>query len=354
MPDNTPDNLTTALDAAPKRGRTPIPDYTPEPLPEIPAEVEARLEEEARTMRTIDAAVDSIAAQQFECAKLIGQMQAFDTISKFTVTGHTVLMRQMKESKAYKGMKIPTAEGVIETINTFEQFCEAMGTSRRKVDEDIQNLNTFGEEFMEAAKRIGLGYRDLRRLRALPEDDRALIIEGEKVGNDPDALKDLLEELAAKRAKDRDIIKEAKADKDALEKVLTTKNKTLDAAQTELAKLKNLTPDEQVTQRQERENNALRDLHNEGLALLGCWGAYLGRVAALVQTQDVSPAALTMMTDLTSGICTTIADDLQTHSIDVDFRLTVYPVFFETPLRGDAPASAELEQAQRDLFAEEQ
>ena len=51
MPDHTPDNLTTALAAAPKRGRTPIPDYTPEPLPEIPAEVEARLEEEARTTR---------------------------------------------------------------------------------------------------------------------------------------------------------------------------------------------------------------------------------------------------------------------------------------------------------------
>ena len=350
---DTVTDLTTALDAAPKRGRTPITVTAPEPLPEVPAEVEARLESEANTMRTIEAAVDSIAAQQFECAKLIGQMQAFDTISKFTVTGHTVLMRQMKESKAYKGMKVPTAEGVIETINTFEQLCEALGTSRRKVDEDIQNLNVLGEEFMESAQRLGLGYRDFRRLRALPEDDRALIIEGEKVGNDPDALKDLLEELAAKRAKDKTVITEAKADKDALEKVLAAKNKTLDAAQTELAKLKNLTPDEQVTLKVERENNALQGLHTEGIKLLGGWGAYLARVAALIQTQDVSPAAIKMMTDLTSGICTTIADDLQTHSIDVDFRLTVYPVFFETPLRGDAPASAELEQAQRDLFEEQ-
>lgn len=334
---STTNELATALDAAPKRGRPPITVTPPEPLPAIPAEVEARLEADAYAARTIDAAVDSIAAQQFECAKLIGQMQAFDMVGKLAATSHTVLMRQMKESKAYKGMKIPAADGVVATITTFEHFCEAMGTSRRKVDEDIQNLNVFGEEFMDSAQRLGLGYRDLRKLRALPEDDRALVIEGEKVGNDPDALKDLLEELAAKRAKDRDVIKEARADKDALEKVLTTKNKALDAAQTELAKLKNLPPDERVTLKVERENAALKDLHTEGLTLLGGWGAYLAKVSALVRTEEVSPAAITMMTDLTSGICTTIADDLQAHSIDVDFRTTVYPVFFETPLRGDAP-----------------
>ena len=353
MPDNTPDNLTTALAAAPRRGRTPIPEYTPPPLPEIPAEVEARLEAEARTMRTIDAAVDSIVDQAITLAEVTGQMQAFNYMNKVSGIGHIKLLAQIKAEKLYKGARVKTADGSFVTTTTFEDYCEAIGISPSKAYEDIKNLQLLGEEFLESAQRLGLGYRDMRRLRALPEDDRALIIEGEKVGNDPDALKDLLEELAAKRAKDRDIIKEAKADKDALEKVLATKNKTLDGAQTELAKLKNLTPDEQTTLIVERENNALRDLHTEGLKLLGGWGAYLARVAALVQTEDISPAALTMMTDLTSGICTTIADDLQTHSIDVDFRLTVYPVFFETPLRGDAPASAELEQAQRDLFEEQ-
>lgn len=72
-------------------------------------------------------------------------------------------------------------EGEAVTCNTFQDFCNALGFSYEKVNQDIQNLSTFGEDFLETSQRMGVGYRDLRKLRKLPEEDRQVIINGEAV-----------------------------------------------------------------------------------------------------------------------------------------------------------------------------
>jgi len=94
-----------------------------------------------------------------------------------------VFLRRIKISKLYRRMK---------DMN-WDKFCErVVGVSRRKIDEDIQNLEQFGEAHLQSLKAVGLGYRDLRALRALPEgalqfdSDGFVEIQGEKFKLTPD------------------------------------------------------------------------------------------------------------------------------------------------------------------------
>lgn len=294
---------------------------------------EASLDRQLESDRKMDAAVKSIAAMQYDCARIIGQIQTFETFNQFSATGKLVLMRQVKESRAYKGLQIPQPDGSFLVINTFDDFCSLMGTSKSKVEEDIQNLNMFGEAFMESASAMGLGYRDLRKLRALPEDDRAIVVEGEKVGSDPEALKDLIEELAAKRAEDRKKMEGLTADLEAREKVLGEKNKSLDKAKEELIRLKNIPPDEEVKIQWEKEDEALKELHKAGLILNGYFASYLSIAQGILNREELSRHAKETVMDITSGFCVRIDEQLRDAGIDIDFRVIAYPM--SVPQRGD-------------------
>lgn len=60
--------------------------------------------------------------------------------------------KKIKESGVYK--ELPN-------IKTWENYCKSVGFSRQKVDLDLQNLATFGEEFLLTVSSFGLGYREL-------------------------------------------------------------------------------------------------------------------------------------------------------------------------------------------------
>ncbi|MFM9746046.1 hypothetical protein ACKI2C_51690, partial [Streptomyces brasiliscabiei] len=68
------------------------------------------------------------------------------------------------------------------TVSTWDDCCKyILGSSRQHVDEKLNNLHRFGEEFFEQAQQMKLGYRDLRALRQLSNDEQALVIESEAV-----------------------------------------------------------------------------------------------------------------------------------------------------------------------------
>ena len=108
--------------------------------------------------------------------QLMGQIQMARAFSKFTdVVGFTKL-QYIKENKLYRalaGVKGRDQDGnEITDVGTWDGFCRAIGSSQQKVDEDLLNIRTFGEEAMQQLSSVGAGYRDLRKLRALPADDR--------------------------------------------------------------------------------------------------------------------------------------------------------------------------------------
>ena len=142
--------------------------------------------------------------------QLIGQRQMAVAVSKFTdVVGLTKLMH-IKESKLYRALSgkkgLDEAGNEIPDIGTWDGFCRAIGTSANKIDEDILNVRVLGEQAMHDLNRIGAGYRDLRKLRALPEDVRGNLLESPELKQaldegDKDTIRELIEDMAVAHAK---------------------------------------------------------------------------------------------------------------------------------------------------------
>ena len=93
--------------------------------------------------------------------ELIGRIQVADLVEKFGNVSRLVWLKQVKDSKIYK--EIPW-------IGSWETFCNYLGKSRRTIDEQLQNLNAFGEEFLATVTGFSLGYRHLRKLRKAVTD----------------------------------------------------------------------------------------------------------------------------------------------------------------------------------------
>ncbi|MDD2853859.1 MAG: hypothetical protein PHY09_18380, partial [Desulfuromonadaceae bacterium] len=74
-----------------------------------------------------------------EAHEVIGRVQALSFIEKVTTVSSLVQLNKIKESKVYRDLP---------NIGTWEKYCDYLGWSRQKVDEDLRNLVTFGEGFL--------------------------------------------------------------------------------------------------------------------------------------------------------------------------------------------------------------
>ncbi|MCU4601883.1 hypothetical protein [Acinetobacter ursingii] len=183
----------------------------------------------------------SVSIEQLQLTEKVGALKATAFFKKLVTVTEIKLIAEIKETKQYKGLKVVN-DGKFVTVTTFEQFCQHLGMSREKVDQDILNLSTFGEDFLETSQRMGLGYRDLRKLRKLPEGDREILINGEAVKTeDRESLIDLIEELSAKHAKEKaerdEKITELTSDKEALETIVGKKDEKINQLDTQVTKL---------------------------------------------------------------------------------------------------------------------
>lgn len=181
--------------------------------------------------------------------QLLGQAQMADAIGKFTATVAVSKMAFVKENKLYqqlKGMKDRDGRGL---DGTWEDFCKLLGTSAPKVNEDINNLQAFGEEALETMSRMGIGYRELRQYRKLPEDQKQALIEVAKAG-DKEGFVELAEEIIAKHAKEKEALKTELDDaRDQAEDLAASKKsveKDLAEARKQARQFANATPDEQA------------------------------------------------------------------------------------------------------------
>lgn len=135
--------------------------------------------------------------------QLLGQAQMADAFSQFSRTVRTTKLAFVKEHKLYralKGKKTPNRSEIMS--GTWEEFCGLLGSSVDLVDLDISNLHAFGEEALESMSRMGIGYRELRAYRRLPDDDKTALLEAAKTG-DRECFLDLAEDLIAKHAKEK-------------------------------------------------------------------------------------------------------------------------------------------------------
>lgn len=178
-----------------------------------------------------------VVAQMEEVMREIGQIEAFDFINKLTTVSSLKVIQKIKETKSFKGLTYKDQNGDLLTVSSWEDFCiHKLHTPRATIDERLVNLNQLGEEFFQASQKIGLGYRELRKLRQLPADQQQLVIENEAVElGDKDALRELIDDLNAKHQQE---LKAAKGEKAELEQALKVARQMRDEAQAEANKHK--------------------------------------------------------------------------------------------------------------------
>ncbi|MBF0646912.1 hypothetical protein [Desulfuromonas acetoxidans] len=168
-----------------------------------------------------------------QCHEVIGRVQANQLMAKFGNVASLVYLKQIKESKIYKDLP---------GIGTWDKFCEYTGLSRRKIDEDLLNLTTFGEDFLETCCQLQVGYRDLRKLRQLSSDGsvqieaQTLTIGGETIPLDDDHAEELqaaIENVLDAKTQEAE---ETQAALKAKDRILKSKEDVINRQEKELAK----------------------------------------------------------------------------------------------------------------------
>ncbi len=179
--------------------------------------------------------------------QLLGQAQMANALSQFSRTFGVQKLAFVKENKLYQALKGKMTPNGSELSGTWDEFCGLLGMSVDKADLDISNLKTFGEEALDSMSRMGIGYRELRQYRRLPEDQKSALIEAAKSG-DKDSFLELAEDLIAKHAREKEeaqrLIEELKAEEKAKEELLADKNKLLDAERAKVKRIQALPKDE--------------------------------------------------------------------------------------------------------------
>lgn len=144
---------------------------------------------------------ETLASKQ-DVLMAIGQAQAFENVKKYATVSELLTQQKIKENKLYKGLTYYNEKQELLTVGTWEEFCKYfLGSAKSTIDEKLLNLQVIGEEYLESAQKLGLGNRELRKLRKLPEESRLIVLESKEFDlNDPEAVKELLEDEAVKHS----------------------------------------------------------------------------------------------------------------------------------------------------------
>jgi hypothetical protein len=183
-----------------------------------------------------------VLASKQDVLREIGQIEAFDFINKLATVATLKLLAKAKELKEYVGLTYKTENNELATVANWDDFCNhILNTSRRTIDDRLLNLNTFGEEFFISAQQIGLGNRELRKLRQLPDETQQLVINSEEVDlSDKEAVKELIEDLNFKQVTEKaelqKQLEDAEATVEAVRENSADKQQELDQAKEREAK----------------------------------------------------------------------------------------------------------------------
>lgn len=184
--------------------------------------------------------------------QLLGQAQMADAFAQFSKTVFTSKMAFVKENKLYQSLKGKVSQDGTVLSGTWAEFCNLLGYTPEHANESIKNLQSFGEEALESMSRMGIGYRELRQFRRLPEDQKSALIEVAKEG-DKTALLELAEEMIAKHAKEKE---ELKADLEVSRQMLAEKKEVINEMSMEREELKARLVRRSATETPDKEGEA--------------------------------------------------------------------------------------------------
>lgn len=209
--------------------------------------------------------------------QLLGQAQAFQAAGNLLQTFGVSKLAIVKENKLYQqlaGMHTPNG---LELKGTWVEFCNLLGISDEKANQDIANLQAFGEEALEQMQRVGIGYRELRQFRKLPTEQKTALIEAAKAG-DKDSLIELAEDLIAKHTKEKADLKKQVSD-------LQEDAKANEERRSDLLQQNEKLKEQLVRIKREKPEEALEAARSEaGVILAEVLGRVQGDLRAALQT----------------------------------------------------------------------
>ena len=143
--------------------------------------------------------------------------------------------------------------GVEIRLDTWEGFCAALGSSRRGIEEKLDNLRLLGEEALDKATALGMTTQELRKLRHLDASDQQIVIgEIEVAAGDKEAIIDLITDMAAKHSKEREELQakleDQRGEAAASERIIEERNKRIDKLEKPLHKQQHRTMEEKRQQ----------------------------------------------------------------------------------------------------------
>lgn len=235
---------------------------------------------------------DHLEARDF-MNRMMGHVEMLRAFSDFANVSSLSKLAEIKKNKLYlqlKGSRAYDRDGkLIANVSSWEGFCRAIGMSHKKVDEDIRNLNAFGEETLDRLNQMGLGYRNMRRLRQIPEEDRLAIINGEQIEvGDKEEVVELIEEMAAKHAREKqeltDKVKHLESERQVDQRLLEDKEKKLNELERELRR--DLTPDQAAQKRAERDELLKSELMDKALSSISMLNELARAVEKIMDLED--------------------------------------------------------------------
>ncbi|QLF40586.1 hypothetical protein [Pseudomonas aeruginosa] len=250
-----------------------------EPIPEVNQQA---YQEEAGALTMLGDIAQGMHEERDLVNQLLGQAQMAGALEEFSRTVRTSKLAYVKENKLYRAIAGKKSPNGSEFSGTWDEFCSLLGISVDKADMDIANLRAFGEEALESMSRMGIGYRELRQWRKLPDDARSALIEASKQGN-KEAVEYLAEELIATHTKEKEELQakleDAQREHNALSQVEADTSKKLRDTKLELERArlrtdpwsdKVATFQEEIAQRQILIDEAL-GRHFQAIAALDAW-----------------------------------------------------------------------------------
>ena len=194
-------------------------------------------------------------AEQIEMNQLLGRLQATQAIAAMLDGLSLAQIAQIKEGKRYKqlaGQKMVIGGAEIR-LDTWEGFCAALGSSRRAIEEKLDNLRLLGDEALDKATALGMTTQELRKLRRLDASDQQIVIgEIEVAAGDKEAIIDLITDMAAKHSKEREELQakleDQRGEAAASERIIEERNKRIDKLEKQLHKQQHRTMEEKRQQ----------------------------------------------------------------------------------------------------------
>lgn len=197
----------------------------PAPQPQVN---EAAIAEDLQALETTHR-LDTVQASALEVGKLVGRVESMLFLRTCGDRVIAETFRQLKDGRKYKDLVIDDGAGNIRPCGDLKEACEHFfGKSYTACAEILQNYEMLGAELYDKALQLGLQRNDYRAIRALPDDDQALIETTLADSSSREAVADLIETLTERHAKKladaQKKVTEAQEDAEAKDRIIANKN----------------------------------------------------------------------------------------------------------------------------------